>query len=111
MRRVELLLIGATMAMLTGLIGCTVEERPVVVAEPASVTTTAPEAPPQLREEVLGIAPSPLHVWVPGYWAWHDRWVWIAGRWALPPHRETVWIPGRWDRHAHDWVWRPGHWR
>jgi len=111
MRRVALLLIGAPMAMLTGLIGWRVEERPAVIAEPASVTTIAPEAPPPLREEVIGIAPSPLYVWVPEYWAWHDRWVWVEGRWELPPHRGAAWIPGGWDRHAHAWVWRPGHWR
>ena len=69
MRRVVLVLIGVTMAVLVGLIGNTVEGHPAIIVEQASVTTTAPEAPSPLRDEVLGLAPSPLYVWVPGYWA------------------------------------------
>src|SRR6478672_7023287 len=43
-------------------------------------------APPAARVEVRVAAPSPRHVWIPGYWEWQGgRHVWIVGRWELPP--------------------------
>jgi len=30
----------------------------------------APMAPPPLQTEVIPVAPSPLSVWIGGYWGW-----------------------------------------
>jgi hypothetical protein len=115
MKPVRVLLIAGLMAALMGVTGCVVAEgpgAPVVVERTPAGELVVQEPPPALREEVvIGVAPSPLHVWVPGYWAWHDRWVWVAGRWEVPPRHGAVWSPGHWQSHAHGWVWRPGHWR
>jgi hypothetical protein len=109
MQRSWLLLSSLSLVLLGILTGCVVEERParpVVVRESYVVR----EAPPPPREEVIGVAPSPMHVWVPGYWAWHDRWVWVAGHWTVPPHRGAVWVPGHWEQRGRGWVWVSGHW-
>jgi WXXGXW repeat (2 copies) len=48
-------------------------------------------APPQPRQEVHSIAPTPGMVWVPGGWHWNDRdWVWISGRWETAPPPAAV---------------------
>jgi hypothetical protein len=40
----------------------------------------APKAPPALRFEVRGRAPSERHFWAPGYWRWNGReHVWFGG--------------------------------
>ncbi len=68
------------------------------------------EAPPADRAEGAGVAPGPDYAWVPGHWAWHDRWVWDRGYWMLRPRPGAVWQPGHWDKDARGWVWVPGHW-
>jgi hypothetical protein len=80
----------------------------------SSVTTreiTVTQAPPAPRQEIMTMAPSPTHVWVPGYWTWSNGWQWVDGHWELPPQRMTVWVPGQWVPHGSSWVWRPGHWQ
>jgi hypothetical protein len=106
----SMMLVTMIMVAVLGMSGCTVTERPgeiVVRGEPFVVR----EAPPPLREEVIGVAPSPRHIWVPGYWAWHDGWAWEPGRWALRPYHGAEWHPGHWARHPNGWVWVSGHWR
>lgn len=72
----------------------------------------APFAPPAARVEVVGVAPSARHFWVPGYYRWTGReYVWVTGRWELRrPGLEYVgprwvnrygrfeYVPGRWVR-------------
>lgn len=71
------------------------------------------EAPPAPQPEVVvGVAPSPNHIWVGGYWTRHrDSWYWVHGRWSARPHPGAVWVDGRWDRHPRGYVWVSGHWR
>jgi len=71
------------------------------------------EAPPAPRAEVIiGVAPSPDHVWIGGYWARRaGSWVWIDGRWMLRPRPGVAWVPGHWERHPRGHVWISGHWR
>ena len=93
--------------------GC-VQHRVVYVREPAvaaggEVIVTATPPPPQV--EVVGMAPGPEFVWVPGCWEWHGHWVWAGGRWAVGPHPHAHWIPGRWARRGHGHVWIHGYWR
>jgi len=39
------------------------------------VEMIAPGAPPAPQQEVIIVAPSPAHIWIPGYWNWQSRWV------------------------------------
>lgn len=69
-------------------------------------------APPAPIVEVRPVAPSPRHVWIGGYHRWDGhRYVWVGGRWALPPRRGGVWVPGRWAPRPGGYVWVGGHWR
>jgi len=92
----------------------TAEARPeerVRVRVPAA-TVHIRVAPPVVREEVRVAAPSPRHVWVPGYWRWGGRrHVWVSGRWALPPRGYHVWIEPRWVTEGGVYVFHPGYWR
>lgn len=72
----------------------------------------AAEAPPAPQAESRSDAPSTAHVWIGGFWGRRaGAWVWIPGRWALPPAHRCRWIPGHWRRvRPHRWRWIPGHW-
>lgn len=68
--------------------------------------------PPHPHHEVIGVRPSPHHVWVAGYHRWDGHaYVWVPGVWTVPPqpyyHR---WVPGHWRETPHGWVWINGHW-
>src|SRR5947207_12371794 len=69
-------------------------------------------APPPPREEaIIGVAPSPSHVWVGGYWTrHHSSWYWVRGSWVVRPRPAVTWTPGHWDRHPRGWVWVSGGW-
>ena len=68
--------------------------------------------PPVYRAEVMGVAPGPGYVWVPGYYRWEGRsYLWMPGRWATPPRPRAVWVPGGWRHDRHGWYWSEGRWR
>lgn len=68
--------------------------------------------PPPALVEVRTSAPGPGYVWIAGYHRWDGgAYVWVPGRWALPPHRHGVWVPGRWKHAHHAWRWVEGRWR
>lgn len=97
--------------------GCVYSHHTAVVPAPTATTTTRTvvvrEAPPAPRTEVIGVAPSEDHAWVPGYWTYSDnRWVWMPGHWERRPSTGATWVPGHWDKNADErgWVWTPGHW-
>jgi hypothetical protein len=73
-------------------------------------TYWAPRAPPALRVETRGVAPSPGHWWRPGYYGWngHDH-VWYGGRWYAPRAGYTYYGP-RWHSVGGRWGYYPGHW-
>ncbi len=86
-----------------------VQRPPVAGGPPGEVVVT--EAPPPIQTEVIVEAPGPGYIWVPGYWAWQGRWVWVRGSWVLPPHPRALWIRGHWVHRGHGYVWIGGHWR
>ena len=68
--------------------------------------------PPAARVEVIGVAPSPLHVWDPGHWVRAGNgWDWVGGHWIAAPYRGARWVPGRWVRRHGEWFWVDGRWR
>ena len=100
----------------------------VVVDEP----TAAPPAP---RVEVRPPSPGVRAEWIPGYWHWSRRWLWISGHWQLPalearataaapfappPPRaepapapagiDVMWNPGYWAWDGRIYVWITGGW-
>lgn len=68
--------------------------------------------PPAAPVEVRVAAPGPGYFWTGGYYRWKgSAYVWVPGRWALPPHPGAVWIPGHWKQTPSGWYWKGGHWR
>ena len=93
--------------------GCA-HRRTVYVTNPAMAPgdeVVVTETPPAPQVEVVGVAPGPEYIWVPGWWEWHGRWVWMEGRWTVGPHPHARWEPGHWVHHGRGYVWRPGRWR
>jgi YXWGXW repeat-containing protein len=69
-------------------------------------------APPAPIAEVRVVAPGPGHVWIPGFHRWDGRaYIWVPGRWDLPPRPGVVWVTGHWRHHRHGWYWVEGRWR
>jgi hypothetical protein len=70
----------------------------------------APIAPPALRFEVRGVAPSERHFWAPGYYRYNGReHVWVGGRWEL--RRDGFeFIGPHWVRRFGRYEYIPGHW-
>ncbi|MBL9187823.1 MAG: YXWGXW repeat-containing protein [Opitutaceae bacterium] len=97
----------------SGVVSPTPAPQVVVAPQPARpVEVVVVEAPPRPRVEVVYARPSPRHVWVPGYWAWHGRrHVWIAGHYEIPPRGHRGWIEPRWERRGGSYIFIEGRWR
>lgn len=68
--------------------------------------------PPPVVIEHPGPRPHPGWAWVAGYHRWDGaRYVWVPGRWVMPPRPRAVWVPGHWRRRPDGYVWIEGHWR
>jgi hypothetical protein len=68
--------------------------------------------PPPASTAVIGVAPGPRHVWIPGYQKWNgNSYVWVAGRWMIPPRAGVVWVPPHWAPRRGGYVFVPGHWK
>jgi hypothetical protein len=105
-------LVGA-FVLITGaanLSGCRSEvaekERGTESARPVIVK----ERPPAEPLEVVTIPPSRSHVWIPGHWEWQTHWVWVRGKWELPPRTGATWVRGEWVESSGGWEWKEGHW-
>lgn len=74
-------------------------------------TTTVSSEPPVPYDEVVDEAPGVAYVWVPGYW-WWDGWtyLWVRGRWALPPADGYVWVRSGWVVRDGRYVFMHGRW-
>jgi hypothetical protein len=83
-----------------------------VVLTSACAARVVVPGPPGPRVEVIGVAPSPLHIWDPGHWVRvRGGWDWVPGHWIVAPYEGGVWVPGHWVERHGDWVWIEGHWR
>jgi len=68
--------------------------------------------PPPVSTTVIGVAPGPGYVWIPGYHRWNGaRYVWVGGRWMLPPRPGVVWVAPHWAARPGGYVFVAGHWR
>jgi hypothetical protein len=70
------------------------------------------DRPPPARVEVIPTRPGPDYRWVSGYWSRGDRdYVWVPGRYVIPPARRRAWVAGQWHHNHHGWYFVDGHWR
>ena len=68
--------------------------------------------PPPPCEDPRPRAPSAVHVWVAGRWAWqHGHYVWINGHWVAPARRGALWVSGHWEVRGGHAIWVEGYWR
>jgi len=69
-------------------------------------------APPAPIVERRPVAPGPRYVWIAGYHRWDGRaYVWVPGRWELPPRPHARWVAHHWAHRHGGWVLVEGHWR
>lgn len=67
-------------------------------------------APPPLRYEAIGIAPTPGYFWVGGNWFWErGAYNWHPGYWQAP-RPGYRWRPHAWRRAGNAYRMEPGHW-
>lgn len=84
-------------------------ETEVPATEPEQTSKEAP--PSQPIDDQRPEKPSEKHVWVNGYWWWHNNaYVWVPGYWALPPEPDYVYIAGYWNYSGTQWVYVRGGW-
>jgi YXWGXW repeat-containing protein len=68
--------------------------------------------PPRPILEPRIAPPGPGYVWVVGFHRWNGaRYIWVPGRWTIPPRANARWRPGHWAHDRRGWYWRDGHWR
>lgn len=80
-------------------------------AAPAGNTYVVTEAPPALQQEGVLAQPSANHVWVAGYWSWHNsRYEWTAGHWELPPNSRSTWVAPVWRQQDNGYKFTEGYW-
>ena len=79
---------------------------PLVQPDPISVSW----APPAMLVEVPPLSPFPSAVWTGGYWDWHGRWVWSAGRWLAPPQFGYGWVQPYYEHRDNAVLFVSGYW-
>ena len=79
---------------------------PLIQPEPIAVSW----APPAMLVEVPPLAPFPMAVWTGGYWDWHDRWIWSAGRWMAPPQFGYGWVQPYYEHRDNAVLFISGYW-
>jgi hypothetical protein len=81
----------------------------VGAAQGQIVVRIGPPPPPRV---VIPVSPGPRYVWVDGYHRYDGRgYVWVPGRYVIPPRHRVRWVPGRWEPRRRGYVWVPGYWR
>ena len=114
MKRYALMILAAGGIAALGA-GCVERQVVYVPAQPGTPTeaVVTDQAPPPQQVEVVPVAPGPEYVWMSGYWSVGvgGGWVWIGGRYAIPPRPHAVGVRGHWGRHGRGYVWIGGRWR
>ncbi len=78
----------------------------------ASAEVVVRVAPPAAVVETHPPIPGPGYVWINGYQQWNgNAYVWVPGRWEMPPRPHARWVAHRWVRRHGGWVMVEGHWR
>jgi hypothetical protein len=70
--------------------------------------------PPPRPVEVVPVPPRehPDWAWHAGYHRWDgQRYVWVPGYYAEPPHPHAHWVEGHWAHRGGGYVWIEGRWR
>ncbi len=88
-------------------------QRVVVVQEPPpQPVLVVRNSPPPRHVEVIPANPGRGAVSSVGCWvAQPTGWVWVSGRWAVPPHPNAVWVAPRWDQHGSEFHFSVGVWQ
>jgi len=69
-------------------------------------------APPARIVETRPATPGPGYIWIDGYHRWDGAaYIWVPGRWELPPHPHARWVAHHWVRKHGGWVLVDGRWR
>lgn len=85
---------------------------PMVVGPPRGAVVLRNGPPPLLREFVdERYRPSRDAVWLAGYWRHDGRaYVWIPGRWDVPPRGYRQWDGPRWEHRDNGYIFIEGRW-
>lgn len=68
--------------------------------------------PPAAVVETRPVSPGPNYVWVDGYQQWNgNAYVWVPGRWDVPPRPHARWVAHHWVHRHGGWVMVEGRWR
>ena len=80
------------------------------VVTPAGEGAVVYTAPPAVRYEAVGVAPTPGYFWVGGAWFWErGAYNWHPGYWHAP-RPGYRWAPHEWRHYGNGWRMAPGHW-
>jgi WXXGXW repeat (2 copies) len=94
------LLVGSAFGLLLSVGTVCAADVIVKVAPPAAVVETRP------------VSPGPNYVWIGGYQKWDgNAYVWVPGRWDVPPRPGARWVAHRWVHRGGGWVFVEGRWR
>ena len=119
-RRVTAFVLAAALSL--GLSQAAVAQAPgkgEILSQHAAVyRAKEPVKAPAAKPETKGSAPSADAVRIPGFWdlqgdlatAPRAGWVWVPGRWIVPPVPGARWDEAHWGWSDEWWSWIPGHW-
>lgn len=118
-----------SLAVVSMLGACTVQERVVYRPAPppppryvppppppaeyveADGEMQASEPPPPLPDYEQPPCPEDGYLWTPGYWRWGGSdYFWVPGTWVSPPRVGVLWTPGYWGFVGAVYVFHAGYW-
>jgi hypothetical protein len=90
--------------------GCVIVPGGGYAAGELEVDMAPPPPPPVVVERPP--RPGSLYIWIDGHYIVSSgRWVWVRGRWELPPRRGNIWVEPHVRQRGPRWGYTPGHWR